>query len=128
MKPQPRTRKAPDLDQLRAAAATPVLKANGPDPAAPVNSNTGKTGTAGNASGAVTKKLTIRMDEDDLGRARSAWRLACANSGEYPSFTAWVVEQINTATRDVEIRLAGGHELTPTPAGVIPTGRPTSAR
>jgi len=128
VKPQPRTRKAPDLDQLRAAAATTVLKANGPDPAAPVNSNTGKTGTAGNASGAVTKKLTIRMDEDDLGRARSAWRLACANSGEYPSFTAWVVEQINTATRDVEIRLAGGHELAPTPAGVIPTGRPTSAR
>lgn len=114
MKPAPRPRRG-----------TPTIpKASGPDPAAPT------TAPAGPGAGAppaprTRAKLTVTMDADDLGRARTAWRLACAQPGaDYPSLTAWVARLIVDATTDIENRLNGGRPLPPTPAGVIPTGRP----
>lgn len=116
MKPAPRPRRG-----------TPTIpKASGPDPAAPTTAPAGPGDGAGAPPAPRTRaKLTVTMDADDLGRARTAWRLACAQPGaDYPSLTAWVARLITDATTDIENRLNGGRPLPPTPAGVIPTGRP----
>ena len=112
MKPAPRPRRG-----------TPTIpKASGPDPAAPIGTGASAPATARTR---VRAKLTITMDADDLGRARTAWRLACAQPGaDYPSLTAWVARLITDATADIENCLNDGRPLPPPPAGVIPTGRP----
>lgn len=114
MKPAPRPRRG-----------TPTIpKASGPDPAAPTTAPAGP-GAGAPPAARTRAKLTVTMDADDLGRARTAWRLACAQPGaDYPSLTAWVARLITDATTDIENRLNGGRPLPPTPAGVIPTGRP----
>ncbi|SPT55032.1 Uncharacterised protein [Actinomyces bovis] len=111
MKPKPKPRKA-----------ITVPKATGPDPAElPAATNASKTSNAGQGE---MRRLTVRISADDLGRARSAWRLVCARgAGDYPAFGAWVVAALNSATAEVEESLNGGESLAPTPAGVIPTGR-----
>ena len=68
-------------------------------------------------------KLTVRLPADDLGRARTAWRIACAQPGsDYPTFGQWVVTALMAATETVEADHNAGRPLDPTPAGVIPTG------
>lgn len=112
--PQPRTipkavvadPATPGAGRLPATPATPVSAAN--------------ASIAGNAGESRIKKLTIRMDERDIGRARSAWRITCAHRDDYPSFGQWVAELIVAATEQVEAET--GSPITPTPAGVIPTG------
>lgn len=114
MKPAPRPRRG-----------TPTIpKASGPDPAAPTTAPAGP-GAGAPPAARTRAKLTVTMDADDLGRARTAWRLACAQPGaDYPSLTAWVARLIVDATADIENCLNDGRPLPPTPAGVIPTGRP----
>ena len=116
MKPAPRPRRG-----------TPTIpKASGPDPAAPTPAPAGPRARAGAPPAPRTRaKLTVTMDADDLGRARTAWRLACAQPGaDYPSLTAWVARLITDATTDIENRLNGGQPPPPPPAGGLPPGRP----
>ena len=114
MKPAPRPRRG-----------TPTIpKASGPDPAAPTTAPAGP-GAGAPPAARTRAKLTVTMDADDLGRARTAWRLACAQPGaDYPSLTAWVARLITDATTDIENRLNGGRPRPPPPPGGIPTGRP----
>lgn len=68
-------------------------------------------------------KLTIRMDANDLGRARTAWRIACAQPGsDYPTFGQWAASALIAATEAAEANHNGGQPFPPTPAGVLPTG------
>ncbi|AYD89165.1 hypothetical protein D5R93_02230 [Actinomyces lilanjuaniae] len=119
MRPQPPTRRTP--------ASLP--KATGPDPAALTadtsNSRRGSSASsAGRAGGAGSSvaKLTIRIDPDLLGRARSAWRLQAADPGPYPSFGSWVAGLIEEAVAVAEHHHGG--RLTPTPPGAIPNSHP----
>ncbi|WP_136192971.1 hypothetical protein [Actinomyces procaprae] len=127
MKPQPRPRRK----------AVSIPKAAGPDPAAlTAEANDSRAGNAGNDSGTSgdgrrgsareVGRLSIRMDADMLGRARSAWRAeAAASLGQpYRPFGQWVADLIEQATLDAEARLNGGAPFTPTPPGEIPYGRP----
>lgn len=134
MKSQPRTRKTPNLDQLRAAAGTTIPKATGPDPAALNAITPSNAGVANNASvtsdsrsdrHVVTKNLTVRIPVELADRARSAWRLAAAEpGGAYPTFSAWIAALIENGVTDIEAAHNEGRPLVPTPAGTIPTGRP----
>lgn len=118
MKPQPRRPTIP--------------KATSPDPIKPRGSRQQQVQSPA-TNAIITKrsapptasqtKLTIRIDPDDLGRARTAWRIACAQPGaDYPTFGRWVANQVMTATERIEAEHNNGQPLTPTPAGVIPTG------
>ena len=131
MKASPRPRKAPA-----------VPKATAPDPAlvgattTATASNTGSAGVPGNASAATpparrndgreaaeTVKITVRVPAAIADRARGAYRLALATAIDPPSsFSAWVAGVIADAATAAE---AAGGPLAPTPAGVLPTGRPT---
>lgn len=121
MKPQPRRPTIP--------------KATSPDPTKPRDSRQQQAQSpATPATTAITTnrsapptasqtKLTIRMDPTDLGRARTAWRIACAQPGDdYPAFGRWVANQVMAATERIEAEHNAGVPFTPTPAGVIPTG------
>jgi hypothetical protein len=121
MKPQPRQPTIP--------------KATSPDPTKPRDSRQQQAQSpATPATTAITTnrsapptasqtKLTIRMDPTDLGRARTAWRIACAQPGDdYPTFGRWVANQVMAATERIEAEHNAGVPFTPTPAGVIPTG------
>ena len=111
-----------------------IPKAAGPDPAEPTapqnpseHQNTSNTRNAGVTSnnGERTRKSTIEVPESQLARWRAAWWLDNArNPGKYPSFKAWVSEQLDIAASDVEKRYNDGEPLVPIPTGVVPTGRP----
>lgn len=135
MKPQPRSRvtKASQVDpaalptlaredsnasqRVKAAVIHKASRASDPG-------NTGKAGVAPRPAGQDTK-VTIRMSADLAGRARSAWRLTCANpDSAYPSFSSWLASVIEDGVHSVEVQHNGGQFFTPTPAGEIPTGRP----
>lgn len=119
-----------------------LRKVTEPDPAAPRpqgQANRDEMATTGNARLAVrpgnasrsdryraSKKLTVRIPEELADRARSAWRLESAEPGSpYPTFSGWIVTLIEDAVIDAENRWNDGQPFPPTPAGTIPTGRPT---
>lgn len=103
-----------------------LTKTTIPDPAETTGQPPATSPVASNPPRSATlAKLTVRMDADDLGRARSAWRIACAHSTDYPTFGQWAATALMAATEAVEADHNGGHPLDPTPAGVIPTGNAT---
>ncbi|VEG29988.1 hypothetical protein [Actinomyces howellii] len=106
-----------------------LTKATVPDPAAgqeqlPATGQVAGNGTVASSQPAPARaKLTIRMDVEDLGRARTAWRISCAQPGsDYPTFGQWVAALLMQATEAIEADHNGGRPLAPTPAGVLPTG------
>ena len=121
MKPQPRRR------------AVSIPKATGPDPAALTAgqaANASNSSNAGNDAGAhdadapVLKKITIRVPIELAGRARSVWRLECAQPyTPYRSYNELMTDFIEAGVTEAEQRLNGGRPLPPTPAGQIPRGR-----
>ncbi|WP_167203021.1 hypothetical protein [Actinomyces respiraculi] len=125
MKPQPRRRPTP-----------PIPKATGPDPAnlnasirnnAGVETNASVQPNAGRPTARHTttvKKMTLRLDEHDLGRIRAAWINDLAHGGHCPSLNAWIVELIMDQVEATEQARNDGAPYAPIPAGQIPTGRP----
>lgn len=128
MKPTPRPRRT-------------VPKATGPDPAAPRTTspeavvdnarntikarNTGNTRKAGNAGRADKVKVSLYLPRDLVEEARTAWISEWSPDG-CPNFSAWVARAVEAELR--RARGDAGHPLEPTPAGRIPTGRPTTAQ
>ena len=133
MKPQPRRRTAPVIP--KAAAADPAtmnasLRNNaGVETNASVRSDAGvetnasvRSDAGGPAARPTTKKLTLRLDEDDIGRIRAAWINDLARGGRSPSLNAWLAALIMDHVEAAE--QASGERYAPIPAGQIPTGRP----
>jgi len=133
VKPSPRPRKTPV-----------VPKAVGPDPALIGASSTSNpanhASVASSASArggdsvppsshgrdgghsAPTVKITVRVPTSLADRARGAYRLSLAGPEPPTSFSAWVAGAIADAVAAAE---AAHGPLPPTPAGVLPTGRPS---
>lgn len=128
MKPSPRPRKTPV-----------VPKAVGPDPAligtsstsssspASAASDTDSASSSGGSARAGTRprgQLSIWMDADTLGRARTAWRAQNAADLDrpYQTFGQWVAAIIEQAVTDAERRF--GQRFDPTPPGQIGHSNP----
>ena len=127
MKPSPRPRKTPV-----------VPKAVGPDPAligasssssspASAASDTDSASSSGGSARAGTRprgQLSIWMDADVLGRARTAWRAENSLDQPYCSFGQWIAGIIERAVTDAEKRINNGQPFEPTPPGQIGHSNP----
>ena len=117
--------KTPDPTALttlrKAEVLDPVITGN-----ASHTSEPSKADIASNASRdgkASTKaKFTIRLDEELLGRVRTAYLKDLAN-GFAGSLSAWAAHHLETAVLDAEARLNQGQPFQPVQSGSIPTGR-----
>ncbi|MBB6335123.1 MAG: hypothetical protein SPH79_06185 [Schaalia hyovaginalis] len=95
---------------------------------APSASNDGKSGNAGKG-GVVDRpmtrdqaKLTVRISEDLLEEARSAFWQTGPQTGTR-SLSAWVADAIAAKLERDRAAFNGGRRFDPVPAGEIPTGR-----
>ena len=111
-----------------------------PPPAAPATTGSRGTSTGSHAgqdtngrsrprptpgTDSPLRATTVRVPEDVLDRARTAWRTEAAHpDAPYPTFSAWMSQAIAAAVERSEAAHNGGRPYTGTPAGVIPTGRP----
>ncbi|SPT53491.1 Uncharacterised protein [Actinomyces bovis] len=130
MKPAPKPRKAvtvpkatgPDPAELPAIASTASTAVNAGRASRAVNDSIAGSSRKASNAGDARRKVTLRLDEDVLGRARTAWANSLA-LGEATTFNDWLVAAVEAATTEAEARLNGGRPFAPTPAGVIPRGR-----
>ena len=118
-RPDPEVLAALGRPLAKARAADPVIAGaapNGPGtPAAP----SGALPAA--AVGRVTK-LTIRLDEELLGRARAAFFADGPRRG-FSSLSAWLADVIDAKVADVERRHNAGAPFVPIGTDVLPKGR-----
>lgn len=102
-------------------ALTTLRKAEVLDPV--ITGNASHTSEPSKADIASTKaKFTIRLDEELLGRVRTAYLKDLAN-GFAGSLSAWAAHHLETAVLDAEARLNQGQPFQPVQSGSIPTGR-----
>ncbi len=138
MRPQPRARKTvtipkadgPDPALIGASgtsSASPASAASSPSDAG-ATSDTDSASGAGRSARAGTRprgQLSIWMDADALGRARTAWRAQNATVDRpYQTFGQWVAAIIEQAVTDAEKRLNAGQRFDPTPPGQIGHSNP----
>lgn len=100
--------KKPDIDQLKS-----LSKATVADPVIAGHAN-----IAGNAG--ETRKFTIRLHAELLGRIRAAYLADMAHGNGVGSLSAWAAEQLSRAVDEAEKR--NGVRLSPVETGVLPTG------
>lgn len=126
--------KTPDPTALttlrKAEVLDPVITGNASHTSEPskadIASNASQASQASQASRdgkASTKaKFTIRLDEELLGRVRTAYLKDLAN-GFAGSLSTWAAHHLKTAVLDAEARLNQGQPFQPVQSGSIPTGR-----
>ena len=107
------------------AALAALEKATVSDPIVAGNASradtAGSAGSAGNAGNSV-RKLTIRLDDELLGRIRAAYLRQLAAGGEHRSLSAWTAAQLEAAVLADEAAFNGGHTYSPVDAGILPAG------
>lgn len=142
MKPSPRPRKTPAVPKAvgpdpaligasstsRPSSSSPASDASSPSDAG-ATSDTDSASDTGRSARAGTRprgQLSIWMDADALGRARTAWRAQNATSLDrpYQTFGQWVAAIIEQAVTDAERRLNAGQRFDPTPPGQIGHSNP----
>ena len=120
--------KTPDPTALttlrKAEVLDPVITGNASHTSEPskadIASNASQTSRDGKAS--TKAKFTIRLDEELLGRVRTAYLKDLAN-GFAGSLSTWAAHHLETAVLDAEARLNQGQPFQPVQSGSIPTGR-----
>ena len=123
--------KTPDPTALttlrKAEVLDPVITGNASHTSEPskadIASNASQASQASQDGKASTKaKFTIRLDEELLGRVRTAYLKDLAN-GFAGSLSTWAAHHLETAVLDAEARLNQGQPFQPVQSGSIPTGR-----
>lgn len=120
--------KIPDPTALttlrKAEVLDPVITGNASHTSEPskadIASNASQASRDGKAS--AKAKFTIRLDEELLGRVRTAYLKDLAN-GFAGSLSTWAAHHLETAVLDAEARLNQGQPFQPVQSGSIPTGR-----
>lgn len=120
--------KTPDPTALttlrKAEVLDPVITGNASHTSEPskadIASNASQACRDGKAS--IKAKFTIRLDEELLGRVRTAYLKDLAN-GFAGSLSTWAAHHLKTAVLDAEARLNQGQPFQPVQSGSIPTGR-----
>jgi len=106
-----------------AGLGTPLTKAPTVDPV--IAGSAGRAGPAsrsGMAGGSGLTKLTIRLDEELLGRARAAFFADGPGRG-FSSISAWLADVIEAKVTEVEAQVNGGRPFEPVGTDVLPKGR-----
>jgi len=127
-RPDPEVLAALGRPLAKARAADPVIAGaapNGPGtPAAPNGPGTPAAPSGALPAAAVGRvtKLTIRLDEELLGRARAAFFADGPRRG-FSSLSAWLADVIDAKVADVERRHNAGAPFVPIGTDVLPKGR-----
>ena len=114
MKSQPKPKRPSNLDV--GTMSTPALKkADVNDPI--VAGSAGAASTAGKQN-----KLTIRLDQELLGRNRAAYLADAAKGSGLNTLSKWAAHQLEKAVEESEQRTNDGQPRPPLDPGIIPTG------
>ena len=70
-------------------------------------------------------RVSLYLPADLAAKARTAYMMDAAN-GVANSFSDWITRLIQTRIKQIEDHDRGGHEISGTPPGKIPTGRPVT--
>ncbi len=70
-------------------------------------------------------RVSLYLPADLAAKARTAYMMDAASGGA-TSFSDWITRLIRTRIRQLEDTVQGGREISGTPPGKIPTGRPVT--